>query len=68
MKKAVDPYVLSFQSESVGNKKKRHHWMICLAKSPDVLVSWGHAPTHELADFKARNELKDLLLGLTQSG
>src|ERR1022692_2380266 len=43
MKKAVDRYVLSFESESVRNKQKRHHWMICLAKKPDKLVSWGHA-------------------------
>ena len=68
MKKAVDPYVLSFESESVRNKQKRHHWMICSAKSPDKLVSWGHAPTHELAESEAGNELKDLLLGTTQGG
>ena len=69
MKKAVDPYVLSFESESVRKKKqKRHHWMICLAKSPDKLVSWGHAPTHELAEAEARNELEDLHSGLTQGG
>jgi hypothetical protein len=73
MKKAVDPYVLSFDSESVRyrqqrHQQNRHHWMICLAKSPDKLVSWGHAPTHELADSEARNELKDLLSGLTQGG
>lgn len=68
MKNAVDPYVLSFESESVSNKKKRHHWMICLAKRPDELVSWGHAPTQELADSEARNELKDLLSGLPQDG
>ena len=68
MKKAVDPYVLSFESESVGNKKKRHHWMICLAKRPDELISWGHAPTHELAESEARKELNDLLSGLTQAG
>ena len=68
MKKAVDAYVLSFESESVRNKQKRHHWMICLAKRPDELVSWGHAPTHELAESEARNELKDLLSGLNQAG
>jgi hypothetical protein len=68
MKKAVDRYVLSFESESVRNKQKRHHWMICLAKRPDELVSWGHAPTHERAESKARNELQDLLSGLTQGG
>src|ERR1019366_7977114 len=68
MKKAVDRYVLSFESESVRNKQKRHHWMICLAKRPDELVSWGHASTHELADSEAQNELQDLLSGLTQGG
>jgi hypothetical protein len=68
MKKTVDPYVLSFDSESVRNKHQRHHWMICLAKSPDKLTSWGHAPTHELAESEAQNELKDLLSGLTQGG
>ena len=59
MKNTVDPYVLSFESESVRNKQKRHHWMICLAKKPAELVSWGHAPTHELAASASRNELKD---------
>jgi hypothetical protein len=68
MKKAVDSYVLSFEVESVRNKQKRHHWMICLAKKPNELVSWGHAPTHELAASEARNELKDLLSGLTHGG
>ena len=68
MKKPIDPYVLSFESESVRIKKKRHHWKISLAKRPDELVSWGHAPTHELAESKARNELNDLLSGLTQGG
>jgi len=68
MKKAVDPYVLSFESESVRNKQKRHHWMICLAKKPDELVSWGHAPTQELAAYEAQNERQDLLSGLTQGG
>jgi hypothetical protein len=73
MKKAVDPYVLSFDSESVRyrnqrHKHNRHHWMICLAKSPDKLVSWGHAPTHELAESEARKELADLLSGLAEGG
>ena len=73
MKKAVDAYVLSFDSESVRYRQhrhqhNRHHWMICLAKRPDELVSWGYAPTHELADSEARNELKGLLSGLTQGG
>ncbi len=73
MKKAVDPYVLSFDSESVRyrqrrHQQQRHHWMICLAKSPDTLVSWGYAPTHGLAESEARKELNDLLSGLTHGG
>jgi hypothetical protein len=73
MKKAVDPYIVSFDSESVRyrqhrHQQNRHYWMICLTKSPDKLVSWGHAPTHELAESEARKELNDLLLGLTQGG
>src|SRR5664279_2507929 len=40
--------VLSIESESVSNKRKRHHWMICLEKRPDELISWGHAPTLSL--------------------
>jgi hypothetical protein len=73
MKKAVDPYIVSFEAESVRYRQHRHkrirqYWMICLAKSPDKLVSWGHAPTHELAESEARKELNDLLSGLTQGG
>jgi len=73
MKKAVDPYVLSFDSEFVRyrqqrHQQNRHHWMICLANNPDKLVSWGHAATYELAESEARKELKDLLSGLTLGG
>jgi hypothetical protein len=36
--------------------------------SPDVLVSWGHAPTQELAEQAAQNELKDLSSWLSKGG
>ena len=73
MKKAVDPYVLSFELEPVRNRQmrhqhKRHHWMICLAKRPDELISWGHAATQELAESEAQIEIKDLLSSLPQGG
>ena len=42
--------------------------MICLEGNPEELVSWGHAPTQELAETEARNEVKDLTSGLTQGG
>jgi hypothetical protein len=68
MKQAVDPFVLSFEVESLRNKKARHHWLICSRNYPDQLVSWGHAPTHDVAENEARNELKDLASGRTQGG
>ena len=60
-------YVVSIQAQSF-RKKTRYHWMICLENNPDELVSWGHAPTQELAEVEARNEVKDLTSGLTQGG
>ena len=68
MKKAVDPYVLSFELESLRNKQKRHHWMICSAKNPDQLVSWGHAPSLALAEIEAQSEVENLSSGQTQGG
>ena len=42
--------------------------MICWEDNPDVMVSWGHAPTMELAETEANNEVRDLTSGLTQGG
>jgi hypothetical protein len=63
----VDEYVMSFQAEPF-HQETRYHWMICRAKNPDMLVSWGHATTQQLAEEEAQNELKDLSLGVTQGG
>jgi hypothetical protein len=49
---AVSPYVLSFESQRFY-RGWRYHWMICAARNPDELVSWGHAPTRELAETAA---------------
>ncbi len=67
MKEVPDPYVISFQAEPY-HKGTRHHWMICRQQKPDELVSWGHAPTRELAETAAEKELQDLNSGLTQGG
>ncbi|HEY5175381.1 MAG TPA: hypothetical protein VII95_07425 [Terriglobales bacterium] len=67
MKQAVGRYVVSFQAEPF-HKGTRYHWMICWAQNPDELVSWGHAPTQELAEKAAQNEVKDLSSGRTQGG
>ena len=60
-------YVLTFQEESFHHKT-RYHWMVCGAQNPDQLVSWGHAPTQELAAAAARDEVNDLSSGLSQGG
>ena len=65
---AIDPYVVSFETEHISKRAPRHHWMICLVKNPDQLVSWGHAPTHVLAETEARNEVESLSSGQTQGG
>ena len=67
MKHAVVRFVVSFQVEPF-HKGTRYHWMICRAQNPDELVSWGHAPTQELAEMAAQNEIKDLSLGRTTGG
>jgi len=68
IRRAVDPYVVSFETEPIRKKVTRHHWMICLVQDPDQLVSWGHAPTHALAETEARNEVENLSSGQTQGG
>jgi hypothetical protein len=60
-------YVVSIQAQAF-RKKTRYHWMICIDGKPDELISWGHAPTQELAETEARNEVQDLTSGLTQGG
>jgi hypothetical protein len=67
MKQAVGRFVVSFQAER-SYKGRRYHWMICWAQNPDELVSWGYAPTQELAEKAAQNQVKDLSSGLTQGG
>jgi hypothetical protein len=63
----LGPYVVSIQAQPF-RRKTRYHWMICQEQTPDELVSWGHAPTQELAETEARNEVRDLASGLTQGG
>ncbi len=67
MAKAADAYVVSFDVEPY-HQGTRHHWMICRARKPDELVSWGHAPTRELAEAAAEKERQDLCSGRTQGG
>ena len=67
MDQPASPYILSFQSERF-HRGMRHHWLVCWAHKPDELVSWGHAPTRELAEAAARQEVTDLLSGYSKGG
>jgi hypothetical protein len=64
----ADQYAVSFEPEHCRIGGVRYHWLICLAKKPDELVSWGNAQTLEMAERAAQDELKDLCSGLTQGG
>lgn len=67
VEKAVTTYIVSFDAEPY-HQATRHHWMICRSENPDQLVSWGHAPTRELAEAAAEKEIQDLSAGRTQGG
>jgi hypothetical protein len=60
-------YVSSFQSARYF-RGCRFHWMICSEQNPDELVSWGYAPTLELAKTAADSEINKLELGLSETG
>jgi hypothetical protein len=67
MSHELGQFVISIQAQAF-RKKTRYHWMICRDGAPDEMVSWGHAPTQELAEAEARNEVSDLTSGLTKGG
>ncbi|HYH00891.1 MAG TPA: hypothetical protein VD837_17315 [Terriglobales bacterium] len=60
-------YILSIQSEHF-HRGMRFHWIVCTAQNPDTLVSWGHAPSRELAEAAAQDEIEDLRSGRTPGG
>ncbi len=60
-------YIFSIQLERFY-KSLRFHWVICSTEDPDRLISWGHAPSRELAEAAAQNEIKDLRSGRTLGG
>ncbi|PSH03924.1 MAG: hypothetical protein CXZ00_10100 [Acidobacteria bacterium] len=60
-------FVISIQAQPF-RKKTRYYWIICRENNPDELVSWGFAPTQELAEIESSNEVRDLISGLTQGG
>lgn len=60
-------YVLSFDAER-SYRGARYHWMICSVHNPDELVSWGYAPTREMAESAAGNEVNKLESDLSKTG
>ncbi len=67
MNQTVGQYVVSFEAQPF-RKARRYYWMICGEHDPDELVSWGNAPTQELAETAARQEVTDLSSGLSHGG
>lgn len=64
---AANSYVLSFEAERFY-RGCRYHWMICSVQNPDELVSWGYAPTRELAEISAGSEVSKLESGFSKTG
>lgn len=57
-----NPFALSFDMERYY-RGERHYWAISAVQNPDELLSWGHAPTRELAEQAAGIELEALSSG-----
>jgi hypothetical protein len=70
MKQRFGSYMLEFQAEPspFRNREVRYHWLICRARNPEQLLSWGHASTQQLAEIAAFCEMEALDSGLTQGG
>ena len=62
---AGNSYVLSFDAERIY-RRCRYHWMICSVQNPDELVSWGYAPTRELAETAASSAIEQLQVTLAE--
>jgi len=56
----VKPYIVCLDSERFY-KGHRFYWTICSAQEPDLLVSWGHARTRELAETTVATEIERLV-------
>ena len=68
MDQPAGQYVVSYESQPLRKRTRRHYWMICREHNPDELVSWGNAPTQELAEMAAMQEVTDLSSGLSHGG
>jgi hypothetical protein len=68
MEQALGLYVTSLQVDHLQGGRVRYHWMVCKENEPDDLVSWGHAPTQQLAEAAARDEIENLSSGLSRGG
>jgi hypothetical protein len=62
----ANTYVLSFEAERFY-RGCRYHWMISSVQNPDELISWGYAPTRELAETAAGSEVNKLESGLPKT-
>ena len=58
--------VLSFEAKRFY-RGCRYYWMICSVQNPDELISWGYAPTRELAETAARSAVNTLESGVPKT-
>lgn len=63
----IGSFVVTFESDRFY-QNRRCYWMICAAQNPDELVSWGHAPTRELAETVAVTQVENLFSGPAKTG
>ena len=67
MKQPSGRYVVMVQAQPF-RKGRRYYWIVYREHNPDELVSWGNAPTQELAEMAAMIEITNLASGLSHGG
>ncbi len=67
MNQPVGQYVVLLQAQPF-RKGRHYYWMICREHNFNELVSWGDAPTQELAEMAAMIEVTNLHSGLSHGG
>lgn len=66
-KRLRDAYVIKVEAARFY-RQRRYYWTVCRAAQPEELVSWGDASSQEEAAETARNEVSDLMAGLSDGG
>jgi len=67
MKQPSGRYVVTVQAQPF-RKGRHYYWIVYWEHNTDELVSWGNAPTQELAEMAALIEVTNLHSGLSRDG